>query len=78
MRDAAGAVCWIGGVGRDITEEKETAEHMSVLVAELQHRTRNLMGVVRATVDTSCSISRRTRPASLILGVIDRMMPVSL
>lgn len=51
MRDAAGAVCWIGGVGRDITEEKETAEHMSVLVAELQHRTRNLMGVVRATVD---------------------------
>ncbi|CAA2144407.1 PAS domain S-box protein [Methylobacterium bullatum] len=51
MRDAAGAVCWIGGVGRDITEEKETAEHMSVLVAELQHRTRNLMGVVRATAD---------------------------
>ncbi|WP_244478025.1 PAS domain S-box protein, partial [Methylobacterium sp. Leaf86] len=33
MRDAAGAVCWIGSVGRDITEEKETAEHMSVLVA---------------------------------------------
>lgn len=51
MRDAAGAVCWIGGVGRDITEERETAEHMSVLVAELQHRTRNLMGVVRATAD---------------------------
>ena len=51
MSDAFGRVRWIGGVGRDITEEKETAEHMSVLVAELQHRTRNLMGVVRATAD---------------------------
>ncbi|WP_375459510.1 PAS domain S-box protein [uncultured Enterovirga sp.] len=51
MRDASGTVRWIGGVGRDITEEKETAEHMGVLVSELQHRTRNLMGVVRATAD---------------------------
>ncbi|WP_227439552.1 PAS domain S-box protein [Methylobacterium sp. W2] len=51
MRDADGAVCWIGGLGRDITEEREIAEHMSVLVAELQHRTRNLMAVVRATAD---------------------------
>ena len=51
MRDAAGVVRWIGGVSRDITEEKETAEHMNVLVAELQHRTRNLMGIVRTTAD---------------------------
>ena len=51
MRDATGTVRWIGGVGRDITEEKETAAHMSVLVSELQHRTRNLMGVVRAMAD---------------------------
>ena len=51
MHDAAGEVRWIGGVGRDITEEKETAAHLGVLVAELQHRTRNLMGVVRAMAD---------------------------
>jgi PAS domain S-box-containing protein len=51
MRDATGAICWIGGVGRDITEEKETAARMSVLVAELQHRTRNLLSVVRAMAD---------------------------
>ncbi|CAA2100144.1 Blue-light-activated histidine kinase [Methylobacterium bullatum] len=51
IRDASGTVRWIGGVGRDITEEKERAEHMSVLVAELQHRTRNLMGIVRATAE---------------------------
>ncbi|MFH6782778.1 MULTISPECIES: PAS domain S-box protein [Methylobacterium] len=48
MRDAAGAVRWIGGISRDITEEKETTERMAVLVAELQHRTRNLLGVVKA------------------------------
>jgi len=51
MRDATGAICWIGGVGRDITEERETAERMSVLIAELQHRTRNLLSVVRAMSD---------------------------
>ena len=51
MSDASGTVRWIGGVGRDITEEMENAAHMSVLVDELQHRTRNLMGVVRATSD---------------------------
>ncbi|WP_053078649.1 PAS domain-containing sensor histidine kinase [Methylobacterium tarhaniae] len=48
MRDATGAVRWLGGVGRDITEERETAERMEVLVAELQHRTRNLLGVVKS------------------------------
>lgn len=51
MRDAAGTVCWIGGIGRDMTEEKRTAEHMTLLVGELQHRTRNLMGIVRIMAD---------------------------
>ena len=53
MRDPAGAVRWIGGIGRDITEEKKTADRMGVLVAELQHRTRNLMGVVRSTTENT-------------------------
>ncbi|CUX68062.1 Signal transduction histidine kinase [Agrobacterium tumefaciens str. Kerr 14] len=47
--DEAGRVTRIGGIGQDITDDKEAAERMAVLVAELQHRTRNLMGVVRAT-----------------------------
>ncbi len=46
MRDASGKVCWIGGVGRDITEEKTAAERQDVLVKELQHRSRNLLAVV--------------------------------
>lgn len=48
LYDAQGHVERIGGIGHDVTEEKEVAERMAVLVAELQHRTRNLMGVVRS------------------------------
>ncbi|GJE42370.1 PAS domain-containing sensor histidine kinase [Methylobacterium soli] len=48
MRDAAGRVCWLGGVGRDITEEKAATWRQEVLVNELQHRARNLLGVVAA------------------------------
>jgi len=48
LLDASGRVERIGGIGHDITDEKRTAERMHVLVAELQHRTRNLIGVIRA------------------------------
>ncbi|MGH1571046.1 PAS domain S-box protein [Methylobacterium sp. P31] len=48
MRDPAGKVCWLGGVGRDITEEKAAAKRQEVLINELQHRSRNLLGVVTA------------------------------
>lgn len=47
--DDTGELIRIGGIGQDITDDKDAAERMMVLVAELQHRTRNLMGVVRAT-----------------------------
>ena len=43
-----GVVQRLGGITHDATEERETADRMEVLVAELQHRTRNLLGVVRA------------------------------
>jgi two-component system CheB/CheR fusion protein len=46
--DPEGAVRRLGGITHDMTEEKVTADRMEVLVAELQHRTRNLIGVVRA------------------------------
>lgn len=35
-------------IGQDVTSRRETEQRQQVLVAELQHRTRNLMGVVRA------------------------------
>lgn len=44
----------------DITERKEAAERMKVLVAELQHRTRNLLTVVSV-------VAERTKTASSTL-----------
>lgn len=55
--DAQGQVQRIGGFAKDITEKKDTAERMKVLVAELQHRTRNLTGVVRSVADRTLSTS---------------------
>jgi two-component system CheB/CheR fusion protein len=49
--DSAGRVESIGGIGADVTAEKEIAERMAVMVAELQHRTRNLIAVVRSIAE---------------------------
>jgi PAS domain S-box-containing protein len=49
--DRRGQVQLIGGFAKDVTEKKEIAERMKVLIAELQHRTRNLIGVVRSISD---------------------------
>lgn len=57
LRDAEGRVQRIGGIGHDATEEVELHDRLRVLVAELQHRTRNLMGVVRSVTDKTLSSS---------------------
>ncbi|ATI79859.1 PAS domain-containing protein [Sphingobium yanoikuyae] len=54
--DAGDIVEWLG-TSTDVHDLRELQERQQVLVAELQHRTRNLMGVVRST-------SRRTAEAS--------------
>ena len=46
--DPSGRMRWVGGITHDMTEEKRAADRMEVLVSELQHRTRNLITVVRA------------------------------
>ena len=51
IRDASGRVARVGGVGHDATAEQAAAERLKVLVAELQHRTRNLIGVVRSVAN---------------------------
>jgi PAS domain S-box-containing protein len=60
LPDPSGTVQRLGGITQDITEEKRAADRQAVLVAELQHRTRNLLGVVRAmasrTLKTSASL----------------------
>lgn len=51
LLDEEGRVVRIGGIGQDTTEEKEASDRLHVLVAELQHRTRNLAAVIQAVAD---------------------------
>ncbi|AWN35686.1 GAF domain-containing protein [Methylobacterium radiodurans] len=46
--DAQGHVDKIGGISADFTERKLLAEHQAVLLAELQHRVRNIMALLRS------------------------------
>ncbi|TCP34725.1 sensor histidine kinase [Sphingomonas sp. BK235] len=47
LLDLEGRVHRIGGISEDVTEAKASSDRLEVLIAELQHRTRNLLGVVR-------------------------------
>lgn len=49
LLDDKGSVQRIGGIAEDVTEAKMAVEHQGVLLAELQHRVRNIMAMIRAT-----------------------------
>lgn len=51
LHNEAGRVQRIGGIAEDVTEAKRTTRRLEVLVNELQHRARNLLGVVTAVAD---------------------------
>ncbi len=55
--DAGQPVRMVGAIV-DVTERRAWAERQQVLIAELQHRTRNLIGVVQALADKSARASR--------------------
>lgn len=63
--DNHGRVQRIGGIGEDVTEAKLAVEHQGVLLAELQHRVRNIMAIIRSiTARTAeCAESVRSTPA---------------
>lgn len=51
IRDGEGRVRWLGGLAMDVTDTKSAAERQKTLMAELQHRTRNLITVVRSLAE---------------------------
>ncbi len=53
--DDKGCVQRIGGIAEDVSETKRLTEHQKVLLAELQHRVRNIMGVIRSITNRSAS-----------------------
>ncbi|HEY2049993.1 MAG TPA: PAS domain S-box protein [Caulobacteraceae bacterium] len=71
LASVRGRVKRIGGIGEDITDEKETADRLTVLVGELQHRTRNLMAVVRSIAQRTARGSRSLQDFKIRFG--DRM-----
>jgi PAS domain S-box-containing protein len=50
LLDQHGRVQRIGGVGDDITHEKRAVERQKLLLAELQHRVRNVLAIVASIV----------------------------
>jgi signal transduction histidine kinase len=59
------------GAARDITERREWENRQRVLVGELQHRTRNLLAVVRSMTDKT--IARSTDFADFRARYVDRL-----
>ncbi|NTI33028.1 chemotaxis protein CheB [Rhizobium rhizogenes] len=51
VRDAAGTIIEWLGTSTDVDDLRGMQARQEVLVAELQHRTRNLIGVIRSTAD---------------------------
>lgn len=45
----------IGGIAEDVTEAKLAVEHQRVLVAELQHRVRNIMAMIRSMANRTAN-----------------------
>ena len=78
-RDADGRPESMWAVVRDITARKEIAARMEVLVAELQHRTRNLIAVVRSignqTMSNATSLKSFWDEFSHRLGALSRVQP---
>lgn len=57
VRDEGGTIIEWLGTCTDIHDMRDLQEHQHVLVAELQHRTRNLMAVVRSMADKTARSS---------------------
>ncbi|PEQ10567.1 hypothetical protein B2G71_21530 [Novosphingobium sp. PC22D] len=57
VRDEAGTIIEWLGTSTDINDVRELQDRQRVLVAELQHRTRNLLGVVRSMSDKTARAS---------------------
>ena len=55
--DGGAVVEWLG-TSTDVDDLRKLRERQAILVAELQHRTRNLLGVVKATASTILRSSR--------------------
>ena len=75
--DASGRVRRVGGIARDVTEAQRHAAHLELMVAELRHRTRNLVAVTRSiserTLRESSSLEEYSQAFRTRLGALARV-----
>src|SRR5215475_566014 len=55
IKNAQGAIIGASKIARDITERKRSDEHIAMLAQEAEHRTKNILATVQATVNLSHS-----------------------
>jgi PAS domain S-box-containing protein len=55
VKDAGGKIVGASKIARDITEQKRTQEQIATLAREAEHRSKNLLATVQATVNLSQS-----------------------
>ncbi|HEY0334705.1 MAG TPA: HWE histidine kinase domain-containing protein [Stenotrophomonas sp.] len=69
LRDESGQVQRIGGIAEDVTDAKLLVGHQAVLLAELQHRVRNIMAMIRSiTARTAIGAEDVARYVELLQG----------
>jgi two-component sensor histidine kinase len=66
-KDAHGDVAYYSTICRDITQQKRTAERQQLLVRELNHRTNNLLAVIRSIVSSTFVGDRPVEEARNVL-----------
>jgi PAS domain S-box-containing protein len=75
LLDGSGSMQRFGSICQDATEEKATAERMEIMVAELQHRTRNLMAVLQSIV--AQTLAACDDPSSFKMRIDEQLVVLS-
>lgn len=71
LRDEQGRIQRIGGIAEDVTDARAAIEHQGVLLAELQHRVRNIMAMLQSVVRrTADGVTTVEEYAALLSGRI--------
>jgi PAS domain S-box-containing protein len=66
--DEEGRVRRIGGISSDVTEARQAEQHQRVLLAELQHRVRNIMALIRSIVVRTGERAESVEDYAALLG----------
>jgi PAS domain S-box-containing protein len=70
IRDPGGRIIGAAKIARNITARKQAEEHNKLLMAEVNHRARNLLGVVQAVARQT---AKHSHPATFVARLSERI-----